>query len=71
MKKISKKNIKDLWGMRHLTIRDFIKKLSAYPDLKFLLTVVGIWWFLGTVITVTIGLNVIYYFYRLFYLVLS
>lgn len=71
MGKISKKSLKDLWGMRHLTIKDFINRLSAYPDLKFFLTAVGIWWFARTVITVTIGLNVIYYICRLFNLVLG
>jgi hypothetical protein len=66
-----KGTLKTLWDMRHLTVDEFLKKLSANPELKLLLTVVGGWFVLRWVIGLWIGVHVIYFIYRIFNLVLN
>lgn len=71
MEKLSKNNLKELWEMKNLTVKEFIQKLSAHPDMKFLLTAFGIWWICGFLLTATIGINVVMYVFRIFKLVLG
>ncbi len=71
MKKISRSNLSDIWGMRNFTVKEFLEVLSKHPDLKFLLTAVGFWWVISAIVAITIGANVIYYLFRVFKLVLG
>ena len=69
MKKINRENLREIWKMRHLTVEGFLAEISNHPDLKFLLTAVGVWWIMSTVVALTIGANVIYYVCRIFKLI--
>lgn len=71
MNQDDKATFKTLWDMRHLTVDEFLKKISAHPDLKFLLTSVGVWFVLRYVIGLWIGAHVLYFVYRIFNLVLG
>jgi len=71
MNQDDKGKLKTLWDMRHLTVDEFVSKISVHPDLKFLLTTVGAWFLLRCVIGIWIGAHVIYFVYRIFNIVLS
>ncbi len=71
MKKMNRKNMKDIWLMRNLTIKDFFENLSKHPDLKFLLTAGGIWWLIKMTLFVVLAGNVFYYVIQIFDLILS
>lgn len=62
--------VKTLWNMRNLTVDEFLELLSKHPDLKFLLTTVGAWFLLRSVIGIWIGVHVLYFVYRIFNLVI-
>jgi hypothetical protein len=71
MQKLNRNTFDEIWKMRHLTVREFLSELSKHPELTFLLKIVGMWWLIGAILTVTIGMNVIYFVCRIFSLVLS
>lgn len=71
MEKITRDNLREMWKFRNLTVKDFLSEISKHPDLKFLLTAVGAWWIMSTVVALTIAGNVIYYLFRIFNLVLG
>jgi hypothetical protein len=71
MEKLNRSHWDDIWAMRNLTVKEFIEGLSKHPDLKFLLTVAGIWWLTRTVVVITFSANVIYCIFRVFNLVLG
>ncbi len=71
MNKMNRKNMKDIWRMRNLTVKDFFENLSKHPDLKFLLTAAGSWWLIKMTLFVVLACNVFYYVIRIFDLVLS
>ena len=71
MNKFNRNNLKDIWNMRDLTVRDFFAELSKHPDLKFLITAAGFWWLTRFIVAITIGANVIYYVFRIFRLVIG
>lgn len=69
--KINFNNLKDLWELRNLTVQDFLNALSKNSDLKFLVTIAGLWWAMNTIFVFVVGANVIYYVSRIFKLVLG
>jgi hypothetical protein len=71
MNQKDKGTLKALWGMRHLSVDECLAKITAHPDLQFLLTTVGIWFLLRLVVGVWIGAHVLYFIYRIFHLVLA
>ena len=66
-----KATLKKLWTLRNLTVNEFLEKISTQDDLKFLLTTVGIWFLLRWVISIWIGIHVLYFSYRIFNVVLN
>lgn len=57
--------------MRHLTLKECFAKISAHPDLKFLLTAAGIWFCVKWILGLWIAGHVIYFVIRIFNLVLT
>ena len=49
-RKKSKAIFSAIWQMRHLTLNECLAKISNDADLKFLLTISGIWFFLRAMI---------------------
>lgn len=71
MKKVNRDHLKEMWGMKNFTVKEFFQNLAKHPELKFLLTAAGIWWLTKFSLAITIGINVIYYVYRIFNLVVG
>ncbi|RDI41125.1 hypothetical protein AQULUS_24140 (plasmid) [Aquicella lusitana] len=71
MKQEKKGILKTIWEMRHLTVEECLSTISNNSDLKFLVTTVGIWFLLRWFIGIWIGAHLIYFFYRLFILVMA
>lgn len=71
MKNENAKPLKALWEMRHLTVEECIKKISETADLKFLLSAMGVWFFVRLLLTIWIVSHVFYFTYRIFNMVLS
>jgi len=60
-----------LWEMRHRSVNECLEAIRQQPDLQFLLTSAGIWFFIRFLIGITITVNVLYFVYRVFQLVLA
>ncbi len=71
MNESNKNRLKDLWDLRHLTVNEFLSKIASHPDLKFLLTSVGIWFLVRWLIGLWIGGHVIYFVCRIFNVVFN
>tara|TARA_R110000868_G_scaffold277858_5_gene537650 strand:+ start:499 stop:714 length:216 start_codon:yes stop_codon:yes gene_type:complete len=71
MNNISKDEVKELIGMKELTVKDFIKRIEQHPTLNGLLTTAGVWLMLRTLLFIMILANVIYVVYRIFNMVLN
>lgn len=71
MKKINRNELNAIWKMRHLTVREFLIEIKSYPNFQFLVKAFGIMWLLGIAATLTVGINVMIYVYRIFNLVLG
>lgn len=71
MKKEDASTLKALWEMRNLSVKECINKISNNSDLKFLLSAVGIWFFVRLLLTIWIVSHVIYFVGRIFNMVLS
>ena len=65
------KTLKGLWGLRHVKVKDLITTLEAHPNLKWLLSAVGLGFFVREVIILWAGVNVLYIVYRIFQMALN
>jgi len=71
MNQNDKGTLKQLWERRNMSVEDFFKSIVAHPDLKFLLTTVGVWYVLRCIVGIWIGAHVIYFVCRIFNVVLG
>lgn len=63
--------VKKLWKMKNLTVEKFLLEITDHPDLKFLVTKAGVLLLLRLVIGILIGTHLIYFFCRMFNLVMG
>lgn len=60
-----------LWEMRHLSVEECIQQVQKNPELKFLLTMGGFWYLTRKLLQLFVTVNVIYFVYHVFSIVLS
>jgi hypothetical protein len=65
-----KRTLKKWWSMRNLSVEECFKKISESPQLKFLLSAAGVWLLFRIFIGLWLGVQVTYFIYRIFNLVL-
>lgn len=71
MEKNHQSIINQLWEMRHLSVGECIQHIQKNPDLKFLLTIGGFWYVSKKLLQLFVTVNVIYFVYHVFSIVLS
>lgn len=58
------KEKKSLWDCRNLTLEEALETVTSKSSLKFLLTGVGMWALVRTIIIISIFVQLIYWFCR-------
>jgi hypothetical protein len=66
-----KEVLKNLWDLRHLTTSDFLKNITSNPELKFILTGVGLWLFVRWTFSILIAAHLFSFIGRVFSMVLG
>lgn len=59
-----------LWNLKNLSVGEFFEAIKTNPDLKFLLGSVGIWYVGKKILQFIVFLNLVYFIYHMFVMVL-
>jgi hypothetical protein len=63
--------LKRLWNMRHVSLEECLATIKTSPDLQFLLTLGGIWFFVRITLFFIIAIELFSFIGRVFRMVLG
>ena len=71
MNKLTKDEMKEMFAMKELSVKEFFEKIKEHPTLSALLTTAGVWFVTRSLLLIMIWGNVFYVVYRIFNMVLN